>query len=165
MIFHFEKRSLSLDLRWVRIWKTEFVWGVLLKAFYYFRNFQKMFWAWVSWDSNFLDSFSKAAYYCLIKISWKHHRRLRQKYFKKKAPWSRWEGNTQYSWHLLPHILSRKFIFETSTKTKIPNCIFFFSTKYNGDSHGGISTTSYISFQLRRTWSCLNSLKAKAAII
>ena len=43
----------------------------------------------------------------------------------------------------------------TSGKTIMPNCIFFLGIKHNGGSHGGISTTSNISFQLRRTWSCL----------
>ena len=64
----------------------------------------------------------------------------------------------QYSSPLLPHILPRKFISWTSRKTKMPNCIFFSSIKHSGDSHGGISTISYLSFQLRRNWSCLNSL-------
>ena len=37
--------TLSLSLLWVRNWKTEFVSGVLLKAFYSFGSFQNMFWA------------------------------------------------------------------------------------------------------------------------
>ena len=63
--------------------------------------------------------------------------------------------NIQYSSRLLPRILPHKFISWTSKKSKMRNCIFFTRTKHSGDSHWGISTTSNISIQLKRTWSCL----------
>ena len=44
--------ALSQDLK-----KTEFVSGVLLKLFYSFGNFHKMFWAGVSFCRNFVDSY------------------------------------------------------------------------------------------------------------
>ena len=49
--------TLSLDLPWVRIWKTEFDWSILLKAFYSFDDFKKVFWA--SFYSKFAGFFSK----------------------------------------------------------------------------------------------------------
>ena len=54
--------------------------------------------------------------------------------------------------HLLFCKLPRKFISLVSRKSKLPNCIVLFcSTNHRGDSHGSTSTTSNISFQLRRT--------------
>ena len=50
--------------------------------------------------------------------------------------------------------LPRKLISWVSTNTKMPNCIgYFCSANHRGDSYGSTSTTSNISFQLRRTWS------------
>ena len=133
--------------------------------FYSFSNFQKMFWAGVSFYSNFIDSFSKAAYYWLIKISWKHHgswvKNISKKSYSVKrernffVKWKSSYKNIQYSSHLLPCILLCKFISWTSRKTIMPNNIFFPSIKHSRDSHRGISTTSNVSFKLRRTWSCL----------
>ena len=70
------KKALSLDLAWVRIWKTEFDSGVLLKAFYSFGNFKKIFW--VSFYDKFAGFFRKwwgkyLSKQCLIKrnCSWR----------------------------------------------------------------------------------------------
>ena len=46
----------------------------------------------------------------------------------------------------------RKFTSWASKNTKVPNCIVFSGTNYSGNSHGGISTTNNISFQLSRTF-------------
>ena len=130
-----------------------------MKVLYSSGNFQKMFWAGVSFYSNFADSFSKAAYYWLIRsvenitgswgknISKKSYRVKRERNFfvKRKSSYK----NIQYSSHLLPCILPCKFISWTSRKTIIPNCIFFPCIKLS--SHRGISTTSNTSFQLRQT--------------
>ena len=51
------KKTLSLDLPWVRVWKTEFDWGVFAKAFYSFGNFEKIFW--VYFYNKFAGFFSK----------------------------------------------------------------------------------------------------------
>ena len=68
MVFNFSKKDFITRLA-LSQYKTEFVQNVCLKVFYSFGNFLRMFWATVSFCSNFIDSIRKAAYYWLIK-SW-----------------------------------------------------------------------------------------------
>ena len=125
-----------------------------------------MFWAGVSFYSDFVDSFSKDAYYWLIKISWKHHGGLRQKYFEKKATGSRRKELLRKTKKVLIKIYKIHHIYCLvyclanlfPGLLESPKCqivYFISSTKQSGDSAGGISTTSNITFQSRWTWSCL----------
>ena len=123
-----------------------------------------------------MDSFSKAAHYWLIKISLTHFRpvshfytpwkrqktftRVEVKIFRKKSNRVK-RGNEKvlmkiynihyiycllyYLTNLSPWLLERR----------ICQIVYFFSTKHSRDSHVCISTTSNISFQLKRTWSSL----------
>ena len=124
----------------------EFVLGILLKVFYSFGNIQKMFWAGVSPYSNFVDSFSKAAYYWLSWGSW--GKTIAQKKLqgqKEKNSFVKQKGsykNIQYLSQLLPCILLCKFISWTSRKTIMPNCTFFSSIKHSRDNDGRIFTTT-----------------------
>ena len=64
IVFNFSKKD-SQDMLWVRIWKMEFDYCVLRKVFYSFENFKKKIW--VSFYSKFVDFFSKAAHYWLMR--------------------------------------------------------------------------------------------------
>ena len=63
MVFNFSEKDPITKLALSRDLKNGVCLRRFAEAFHSFGNFQKMFWAGVSFYSNLVDSFSKAAYY------------------------------------------------------------------------------------------------------